>query len=60
VGGDSSSIALRHTQNTNDFNSAPIDGNGSDYVWAEAENGEQYQFTETGRPVFMMLPTSGH
>jgi hypothetical protein len=54
IGGDTSTIALSHTQNTND-NSAPLTETGAN-VSVEAENGEQYQFTETGGGVYVLPP----
>jgi hypothetical protein len=56
VGGDTSSIVLRHTQNTND-EAAPVAENGA-RITAETENGESYTFIEMGAGVYKLPPTS--
>ncbi|MEO6284838.1 MAG: DUF4249 domain-containing protein [Dyadobacter sp.] len=52
VGGDSSSIMLRHTQNTNDGKQPVVETGAT--IWAEAEKGEKYQFTETAMGVYKL------
>jgi hypothetical protein len=58
IGGDSSTVTLRNTQNTND-DTAPIKELGA-VVTAESENGESYTFTEMGNGVYKLPPVNAN
>ncbi|MCE6988363.1 DUF4249 domain-containing protein [Dyadobacter sp. CY323] len=56
VGNDTSRIELRRTQNVNQ-NTNPVSENGAK-VTVEVENGERYDFTETGDGLYILPPRS--
>lgn len=56
IGGDSSTVILRNTQNTND-DSAPVTEPGA-IITAESESGESYPFVEIGDGVYKLPPVN--
>ncbi|WP_229215154.1 DUF4249 domain-containing protein [Dyadobacter bucti] len=58
IGGDSSTVILRNTQNTND-DTPPVTEPGA-LIVAESENGESYTFIEMGDGVYKLPPINAN
>ncbi|MCF2495167.1 DUF4249 domain-containing protein [Dyadobacter sp. CY22] len=56
VGSDTSRIALRNTQNTNDDTRPVVEGGAR--ISVDAESGEKYEFEEKGQGVYLLPPVN--